>query len=108
MTIYQVSPLSLACEGGHTKIAKKLLYRKGKLVANVEAKRLGGETPLMLAARNGNAELVRLLIEAGVKVDATEVKGQTALMWAAAMSKVVRLRRTPPPAQRPRPLTSPD
>ena len=88
MTIYQVSPLSLACEGGHAKIAKRLLNRKGRPGADVEAKRLGGETPLMLAARNGNAELVRILIEAGAKVDVKEVKGQTALMWAAAAGNV--------------------
>jgi len=40
---------------------------------------------LMIAARSGNPEVLRLLIEHGAKVDAVESrKGQDALMWAAA------------------------
>src|SRR4029453_5032341 len=40
---------------------------------------------LMTAARAGNAEVVRLLLERGAEVNAREkYKGQTALMWASA------------------------
>ena len=39
----------------------------------------------MIAARTGNPQVVRLLVEHGAKVDAVESrKGQDALMWAAA------------------------
>ena len=44
-----------------------------------------GETPLMLAARTGQADAVKALLNAGANVDAKETwNGQTALMWAAA------------------------
>ena len=82
MTIYQVTPLSLACEYGHENVVRELLAGNPK--PDLEAKRLGGESPLMLAAHNGNPELVAMLIEAGADVNAKEVKGQDAIMWAAA------------------------
>lgn len=81
-TIYDVSPLSIACEYGHYEVAKLLLNSKTK--PDVEGKRLGGERPLMLAARSGKADLVKLLIESKADVNAREVKGQNALMWGAA------------------------
>jgi ankyrin repeat protein len=55
------------------------------LKAGVNAKTLGpnGETMVMYAARNGNPDVIRLLIEAGVDVNAKEpLRGTTALMWA--------------------------
>src|SRR5690606_1285666 len=43
-----------------------------------------GQTALMLAARNGRPDAVRLLIERGADVNAVEpFRNQTALMWAA-------------------------
>src|SRR5205085_8069146 len=43
------------------------------------------ETVLMTAARAGNVDAVRMLIDRGADVNAREhYKGQTALMWAAA------------------------
>ena len=43
------------------------------------------ETPLMSAARAGRLDAVRLLLEAGADVNATDAHQQeTALMWAAA------------------------
>ncbi len=51
----------------------------------MNALRWDGSTALMLAANSGNAEIVRLLIERGANINASEnKKGQTALMWAAA------------------------
>ena len=42
-----------------------------------------GQTPLMLAANEGDVELVRLLLEAGANVDAQDYIGRTALHSAA-------------------------
>jgi ankyrin repeat protein len=56
--------------------------------ANVNAARWTGDTPLMAAAHSGNAELVKLLLDHGAKLDVTETRmGQTPLMWAAAEGK---------------------
>src|SRR5690606_13523964 len=43
-----------------------------------------GETPLMMAARNGSVAAIEALVAAGAEVDAVEpLRGTTALMWAA-------------------------
>ena len=78
--LYQVTPLSLACEYGHADVALRLI----KANAEIDSPRLGKETSLMLAARNGDADIVKALLEAGAEVDHRDNKGQTALMWAAA------------------------
>ena len=83
-TIYDVTPLSIACERGYEEVVEMLIDAK----ADFECKRLGDETPLMLAARNGNANIVRALLDAGADVNAKEARGQTALMWAAAEGNV--------------------
>ena len=80
MTVYHVTPLSLACEYGNAD-AVEVLIDSG---VDVSIRRLGKETPLMLAARNGSTRIVGQLIEAGATVDDKEAGGQTALMWAAA------------------------
>jgi hypothetical protein len=46
--------------------------------------RFGGETPLMVAARNGRLQICRALIHAGADVKAKNVEGQTALSLAQA------------------------
>jgi len=48
------------------------------------ATRNGAITPLFLAAKSGNAEMVELLIKAGADVNYTDTKGTTPLMVAAA------------------------
>jgi ankyrin repeat protein len=40
-------------------------------------------TALMFAAANGNTEIVKLLLDAGAKINATDSAGSTALHWAA-------------------------
>lgn len=41
-----------------------------------------GRTPLMLAAIQGNTDIVRAMIDAGAEVDATDYNGDTALAYA--------------------------
>ena len=43
-----------------------------------------GKTPLMLAARYNNVEIMKLLIDNGAKVSAKDEKGYTALKYAEA------------------------
>ena len=51
--------------------------------ADVDARDLEGSTPLMIACRAGNPDLVRRLVDAGAAVNARDHNGRTALMEAA-------------------------
>lgn len=54
-----------------------------KLGTNVNTKHSDGWTPLILAAINGNKEILLQLIEHGAQIDDHEnIMGQTALMWS--------------------------
>jgi ankyrin repeat protein len=50
---------------------------------NVQNDKLGGEHALLLAAEGGKLEVVKVLVEAGAKVDRTDDRGRSAL-WLAA------------------------
>ncbi|MDQ2898794.1 MAG: ankyrin repeat domain-containing protein [Acidobacteriota bacterium] len=56
---------------------------------------LGSFTPLIVAAAHGGSEAVKLLLDAGAKVDAQDVRGMTPLMLAISTdhpdASVVRL-----------------
>ncbi len=84
LTVYQVSPLSLACEFADVKIVESLL----EAGADLESKRMGGERPLMIASRRGELSIVNQLVDRGAELDAKETGGQTALMWASANGHV--------------------
>ena len=58
----------------------KLLLETG---ADLEAKDICGETPLIRAARNGHEAVVKLLLEEGAKLEARDICGETPLIWAA-------------------------
>ena len=78
---YGVTPLSLACSTGNSALVDVLL----KSGADPNVALPGGETPLMTASRSGALASVKAFLARGVPVDAKdEVRGQTALMWAAA------------------------
>jgi len=65
-----------------------------KASANPNEKGPHGETPLMFAARNGNVEAIRVLLDRRAEVNAREtLRGTTALMWAAEQghAKAVKL-----------------
>lgn len=85
--------LNTACRGDQLETVRVIIeaYHEGKSRARVgayedlsglEARDKNDFTPLMHAARNGNAEIVRMLLEAGVNPDATadiDDREQTAL-----------------------------
>lgn len=77
---YNITPLALACINGSAAVVEKLLQAGADLNAAPN-----GEPPLMLAARTGDFETVKLLLTHGAAVNAKETeRGQTALMWAVA------------------------
>lgn len=71
-------PLQLAIEYGHDEVAKQLL-KKDSLVNLQEV--INGRSPLMVACKSGNTELVQLLLENGAKIDLLDHKGSYALLY---------------------------
>ena len=64
----------------------RLLVKAG---ADVMVKtRLGDLTPLLMAAKNGTAEMIELLAETGADINSTNANGTTPLMLAAASGQV--------------------
>ena len=59
--------------------------------AGVDAKDRQGQTPLILAAAFGSAEVMRLLLASGADVRAVSSAGVTALHWAAPSAVKVQL-----------------
>jgi ankyrin repeat protein len=85
-----MSPLFMAARHGSDGVVGALL----KAGANAAEANGNGTTVLMMAAASGNAATVKLLIDRGADVNATDVtSGQTALMFAAARNAdaVIRL-----------------
>lgn len=82
------SPLIVAasCTTQHVSRVLPLIRYLISKNANVEAATINRLTALMSAARLGNAELVKLLLEEGAKVD-TVYQGYTALTYAAGSPK---------------------
>jgi len=79
---YGVSALSLAASNGNTDILTQLLAA-GADLQRADRALPDGQTVLMLAARTGSEQSVRLLLERGASVDARETRtGTTALTWA--------------------------
>ncbi len=80
-----MTALHWAAMKNDAELAKTLLYAG----ANVRAKtRIGEYTPLVLAAKNGNALVLPGLIEAGADVNTKTSNGTTPLMFAAASGNV--------------------
>lgn len=77
--------LHYACQFGQLETVKLLLQRDRSSINKASDV---GETPLMMAARNSNLVIVKLLLEAGAAADCANVKGLTALHLAAANGNV--------------------
>ena len=79
---YGSSPLAEAVKVANARLVEMLLDAG----SNVEAPNQEGQTALMLAARAGSLDVAGLLVRHGANVNAREKwRGQTALMWAAAV-----------------------
>ena len=63
----------------------------GRNPGAVRARTSGGSTPLMFAALNGDAALMKRLIDLGAAPGASNVAGATALMWAVPDIDKMRL-----------------
>ncbi len=70
------SRLNIALKGGYYKTAEDLIVNPQ---INVNAKGIGGLTPLMLAAVNGYENLVGMLIDRGVETNSRDDEGRSAL-----------------------------
>jgi ankyrin repeat protein len=86
---FGATPMSEAAVIGNPKVIAALL----KAGADPDAASPQGQTALMVLARTSNVEAARLLIRKGARVNAAEhIRGQTALMWAAAESQPAMVR----------------
>ncbi|KAK6513075.1 hypothetical protein TWF506_009238 [Arthrobotrys conoides] len=81
-----VTPLWIASQGGHTKIAK-LLIENGKVDVNISTHE-SNRTPLHQAAQRGNEEIVKLLLAKGAKADPRDARGVTPLFSASQKGSV--------------------
>jgi uncharacterized protein len=80
---YGMTPIILAAQNGDPLVTAALL----KAGADPNSALAEGQTALMTAARTGNVDSIKLLAEAGARVDGKEQwQGQTALMWAASQN----------------------
>lgn len=75
------TPLHYAAAGGSEDIARLLIAHKARLDA-VSPRASGAYTPLMMAAREGQPAMVRLLLEAGADPAPRNTEGLTAAQVA--------------------------
>jgi ankyrin repeat protein len=77
--------LIVAIEDGNSKEVSRLLMLMD--AADLEARNLEGDTPLMIAARFGRLNILKKLIEAGANVNVKNKKKQTPLILAASFGQ---------------------
>lgn len=81
------TPLYIAIQKGHDIVAGILISKSEDASGDCNWKNKIGTPLLHLAASNGNAEIVRILIRNGGEVDATDYMENTALCIAAELGK---------------------
>lgn len=74
---------------GDTELAQLLIYAGANLKATT---RLGGYTPLLLAARNGDAAMIETLLKGGADPNQATTNGTSPLMFAAASGNVAAVK----------------
>lgn len=75
------TPLHLAAAFGHTQIVLELLGAGAK----IDSRDSHQVTPFMHAARSAQPEMLQLLGRHGANIHASDISGNTALHWAAAV-----------------------
>ena len=70
----------LLSHGADTKMATKVGVETGGFMRDCRTK---GETPLHRAAAFGDSDTIKLLLDAGAKIDARDGNGDTPLGWAS-------------------------
>jgi ankyrin repeat protein len=89
---YGVTPLSLAAAEGNARLLDALV-KAGADVRKADAALHDGRTLLMLSARTGSVDALRLLLSKGANVNAVETRtGTTALIWAALENRAEAVR----------------
>ncbi|KAK5827879.1 hypothetical protein F5H01DRAFT_272383, partial [Linnemannia elongata] len=76
-----LEPLHITCREGHTRLAKTLTTRGARL--DQEDKYMCW-TPLFYAASEGHVECVKILLEAGCKVNVIDEHGKNPIYYAAS------------------------
>lgn len=74
---------------GDTELAQLLIYAGANLKATT---RLGGYTPLLLAAKNGDAAMIETLLKGGADPNQGTTNGTSPLMFAAASGNVAAVK----------------
>ena len=77
-----MTALHLAAEKGHKTIVEILI--QGSFANVINKQTIKHETPLLLAAREGHADVLEKLLIAGADVNQMDKRRQTPLHWAAA------------------------
>jgi ankyrin repeat protein len=80
----QCSLLRDAASAGNEGLAQKLL----EFGADVDARDSDGNTPLILASRNGRADMCRLLLSRGADPCAQNRRGDTPMYWTTESGRM--------------------
>jgi ankyrin repeat protein len=77
------TPLLMAAEDGNWKVGRALMSHSQAVAPDVDWALPDGTTALIIAAENGEAQFIELMIHAGADLEATLNDGTTALFMAA-------------------------